>query len=103
MYLVLILVVPVVAGASAHVRQRLSLGDEPLKLVLVDASVVVRVEHAQHLLGHLRSPLGRHVLVRLVHQAVRPLYLLGLPVAVGIVVVQGEEGGGVEVANVVLL
>lgn len=89
--------------ASAHVGQRLPLGNEALELVLVHPSVAVGVEHVHHLARYLGPPLGRDVPVRLVHQAVRALYLLGLPVAVAVVVVQREEGGGVEVADVVLL
>lgn len=102
-YLIFVLVVPVVPRPGAHIGQRLAFGNEALELLLVHPAVAVGVEHVHHLPRYLRLPLGRDVLVRLVSQAVGPLYLLGLPVAVGVVIVQREEGGGVEVADVVLL
>src|SRR5690348_16157078 len=103
MYLVLILVVPMMSRPRAHVGQRLAVGNKSRKLRPVHATVVVGVEHAHDLARNLIAALRRDVPVRLVHQTVGALDLLGLPVTVGVVVVQREEGGGIELADVVLL
>jgi hypothetical protein len=64
---------------------------------------VVGVEQPHNLAHDLGPAVLGDVFVRLVHQAVRPQDLVGLPVAVGVEVVQGEERGGVEAVGVVLL
>lgn len=63
MNLILILSIPMMTGAGAHIRQRLPAADEPLELAPVDVSVAVGVYQAQDLLDYLRSSLGGDVRV----------------------------------------
>lgn len=101
--LVLVLVVAVVAGPRPHVGQGLAGVDEGVPLLAADVAVVVGVEQVQQLVRDLVDAALRDVLVGRVVQAVRLQQLRRVQVAVAVEVVQGEEGGGVEVAGVVFL
>ncbi len=71
------------------------------KLVAGNQPVAVRIKQIQQLLQYLLPLLLRDVLVGLVHQPIRPQHLLRLPDAVGVEVVQREEGQGIVVVGVV--
>ena len=102
--LVFVLIVSVVSRSRAEVRQCLAIEvDEVLELLTAHEAIVAGIQQVHELLDDLVPPFLRDVLVRFVEQAVRPQELLRVPVPVGIVVVQREEGGGVEVGYVVLL
>ena len=102
--LVLVLVVAVVAGPGAHVRQGLALAlDDVDKLIARDAAVAVLVEQRQDVAHDLVLADEGDLLVRLVHQAVCAQDLVVLPVAVAVEVVKREEGGRIEAGGVVLL
>ncbi|ROV97737.1 hypothetical protein VMCG_07429 [Cytospora schulzeri] len=100
--LILVLVITMVSRPRANVRQRATLNHKDLKLVLGDDAVPVIVGQFEHLADDLLFPPFRDVLVGVVEQAVRPQDLLGLPLPVGIEVVQGEEGACVELGSVML-
>lgn len=102
MYLVLVFVVPMVSRPRADVGQCLLLGvDETHKLVATHEPIVIIVYHPQDQFDDSVPPLGRDVLVGLVHQTICPEDLLRLPVPVGIEVVQCEERSGIESIGVV--
>lgn len=101
--LVLVLVVAVVAGPGAEVGQRLSGVDIVHPLLAADREVGVLVEEAQQDVEDLVFPLLLHALVRVVEEAVRAHQLGGLPPAVAVVVVEGEEGVGVPALYMMLL
>ena len=71
-------------------------------LLASQSAFAVEVLLLQGALDLVPARLG-HVLVRLVHEAVRAQDLLGLPPPVAVVIVQREEGIGVEVGDVVFL
>ena len=101
--LVLVLVVAVVAGAGTHVGQRLAVVHELRPLGLADVAVAVGVEEVEQGLEYLIAPALRDGLVGLVVEAVGAEELVALPLAVAVVVVEGEEGAGVPAVQVVLL
>lgn len=104
MNLVLVLIIAVVSRPRAHIRKRLLLDvDEAHELVLGDDAVVVVVHQVEDVADDLVSPGLGDVLVGIVHQAVCAENLEAFPCAIAIEVVQGEEGGGVEVLDVVFL
>jgi len=102
--LILVLIIAVMAGPGAHIGKGLALDiNKAHELFAADATVTVAINHVENLPRNAIAPLLRHVLVGLVHQAVRALDLVRLPDAVAIEVVQREEGRCVERARVVLL
>ena len=93
-----------VARPGAHIRKRLLLVlDEAHKLVLGDDAVVVVVDQVEDVADDLVSPGLGDVLVGVVHQAICAENLKSFPCAIAVEVVQSEEGGGVEVLDVVFL
>lgn len=99
-----IFVVPVMTGPRPKVRQRTTLmRDEDVKLIPVDHAVLVVVDQAQNLVDNFLLARFGYVLVRLIHEAICAENFAALPLAIAVVIVEREEGGGVEVGRVVLL
>lgn len=102
--LVLVLVVAVMAGARAQVRQRLAVLDKALApLGPADAAVAAFVKEGQNRRCYGCALLGCQVVVGRVVEAVGAFDLGRRPEAVAVKVVQGEEGVAVKVGNVVFL
>lgn len=104
MNLVFVLSITVVSRSRAHIWKRLALDlDEAHELVLGDDAVAVVVDQTKNVADYLVSPGLGNALVGVIHQAICAENLESFPCAVGIEVVQSEEGGGVEVLDVVFL
>lgn len=103
MDLILVLVVAVVSRARPQIRQGPALvRNKDLELVAIDHPILVIIDQAQNLGNNLLLALLADVLVGVVHEPVGAQDLGRFPLPVRVVVVQREEGGGVEVGDVVL-
>lgn len=102
--LVLILVVPVMARPGTHIWEGLVLDvDEVHELIAGDKAVAIAVDQGHDMAAHDGLAVVGNMGIGWVHQTVGTLDLLGVPVAVAVEVVQREEGGGVELVEVVFL
>lgn len=104
MNLVLVLIVAVVSRPRTHIRKCFLLDvDEAYELVLGDDTVAVVVDQVEDVADDLIPSLLRNMLVGVVHKAVCAQNFETFPCAIAVEVVQSEEGGGVEVLDVMFL
>lgn len=98
--LVLVLVVAVVAGAQAEVGEPDARRRQPHPLVAGDAAGLRRIEEVHDGADDLSLAGVGGRGEGFVSQAVEAGDFRGVPVAVGVEVVEGEKGAGVEVGDV---
>ena len=100
---VLVLIVAVVAGAVAKVRQRETLGDTDGVLCVRYSAAAIRIEELEDSVHGIFFRFGGDGAGGLVFQAVGFEDVVARPLVAAIVVVQVKEGAGVEGSDVVLL
>lgn len=103
MYFILVLVVAMVAGAESEVREFAPRSVEAHELIACDDAGALEVEDLEYLgrdfgFAGFRNGRGRFVV-----QAIEAANRGGGPDACIIKIVEGEEGGGIEVVDVVFL
>jgi hypothetical protein len=101
--LVLVLIVAVVARSKAEIRQREAFGYADSVLCVRDGAAAVCVEELEDFVHGVFFLLRGDVVGRLVFQAVGFEDVVARPLVAAVVVVEVEEGAGVEGGDVVLL